>query len=70
VASCEACGTQCPAGAAYCGVCGHRLGEQPAEPVTVNVRLVDSPRRGCVSCFTAAVGVVAVLFLILWIFSC
>ena len=72
--SCEACGNECPAGAAFCAACGHRLGEKPAEPVNVNVRLVDSPLRGCWSCFTTAVAVVVlvffVLFLVAWIFSC
>ena len=70
VASCEACGNECPAGAAFCAACGHRLGEAPAEPVTVNVRLVDSPARGCLSCFTTAVAVVVLVFFVLWIFSC
>ncbi len=74
MASCEACGNQCPVGAAFCAACGHRLGETPAEPVTVNVRLVDSPSSGCWSCFTTAVAVVVlvffVLFLVAWIFSC
>ncbi len=70
MATCEACGNQCPEGAAFCGACGHRLGEQPREPVNVNLRLVDSPRSGCLSCFTTAVGLVALAFLVLWIFSC
>jgi len=34
------------------------------------VRLVDSPLRGCLSCFTTAVAVVVLVFFVLWIFSC
>lgn len=53
MASCEACGNECPDDdAAFCAACGHRLGEQPEEPITVNVRLVDSPLRGCWAYFT------------------
>ena len=70
MASCEACGNECPAGAAFCAVCGHRLGDRPGEPVTVKVRLVDAPSSGCLSCFTTAVAVVVLVFFVLWIFSC
>jgi len=70
VASCEACGTECPAGAAFCAVCGHRLGVAPEEPINVNVRVVDSAFSGCLSCFTTAVAVVVLIFVVLWIFSC
>ena len=70
MASCEACGNECPVGAAFCGACGHRLGEQPEEPVTVNVRLVDSPSSGCWSCFTTALAVLVMVVFVAWIFSC
>ena len=70
MSSCEACGTECPEGAAYCGACGHRLGRPPDEPVVVNVRVVNSFWDGCIGCFSWAVGVVAIVFLIAWIFSC
>ena len=70
MASCEACGTGCPAGAAFCGACGHRLGAAPAEPVTVEVRVVDSPWSGLWSCFTTAIAVVVLAFFVLWLFSC
>ncbi len=70
MARCEACGVECPEGAAFCGACGHRLGRQPQEPVDVTVRLVGSLFSDCLSCFTWVVGVVAVLFLVVWLFSC
>jgi len=70
VASCEACGAECPVGAAYCGVCGHRLGKRPEEPVVVNVRVVNSCWDGCVGCFAWVVGAIVILALIGWIFSC
>jgi hypothetical protein len=70
VAGCEACGNECPAGAGFCADCGHRLGEKPAEPITVNVRLVDSPFRGFLSCFTTVVAVVVLVAFALWLFSC
>lgn len=70
MATCEACGNECPSGAAFCGACGHRLGEQPEEPVNVNVRLVDSPGSGCCSCLTTAVAAVVLVGFVLWIFSC
>jgi hypothetical protein len=70
VTVCEACGTECPAGAVFCAACGHRLGERPAEPITVNVRLVDSPLRGFWSCFTTALAVLVLVVFVFWIFSC
>ncbi len=70
VASCEACGNECPAGAAFCAACGHRLGVAPEEPINVNVRLVGSAFGSCLSCFTNAVAVVVLIFFVLWIFSC
>ena len=70
LASCEAYGNECAAGAAFCLACGHRLAEQPEEPITVNVRLVDAPLRGCLSSFTTAVAVVVLVFFVHWIFSC
>ena len=70
MARCEAYGNECAAGAASCLACGHRLAEQPEEPINVNVRLVDSPLRGYLSCFTTAVAVVVLVFFALWIFSC
>lgn len=68
--TCEACGTRCPEGAAYCGACGHRLGQQPEEPAVVNVRVVNSWWDGCIGCNSWAVGVVVILVLVGWIFSC
>ena len=70
MAICEACGTESPAGAAYCGACGHHLGEKPEEPVIVNVRVVNSWWDGCIGCFSWVVAVVAILFLIAWLASC
>jgi len=70
VATCEACGNECPAGAAFCAACGHRLGVASEEPINVNVRLVDSAFSSCLSCFTTAVAVVVLIFFVLWIFSC
>ena len=70
MASCEACGNECPAGAGFCAACGHRLGDRPAEPITVNLRLVDAPQRGCCSCFTTALAVLVLLVFVVWIFSC
>jgi hypothetical protein len=70
VATCEACGNECPSSATFCAACGHRLGEKPEEPVTINLRIVDPPLHGCWSCFTTAVAVVVLVFFVLWIFSC
>jgi rRNA maturation endonuclease Nob1 len=70
MARCEACDNECPEGAAFCGVCGHRLGERPAEPLTVNVRVVDSPFGGCLSCLSTAVAIVVIVFVVAWLFSC
>ena len=70
VASCEACGNESPEVAAFCGGCGHRLGETPQEPIKVNLRVVNSACSGCLSCFTTAVTVVVLIFFALWIFSC
>jgi len=70
VAICEACGNESPEGAAYCGACGHRLGEQPEEPVIVNVRVADSPFGGCWSCFTTALAVLVLVGFALWLLSC
>ena len=69
VASCQACGNECPSGAAFCAACGHRLGVASEEPINVNVR-VDSACSSCLSCLTTAVAVVVLIFFVLWIFSC
>jgi hypothetical protein len=68
--ACEACGTECPESAAYCGTCGHRLGRQPEEPVAVNVHVVSPWWDGCIGCFSWAVASVVIIALVGWIFSC
>ena len=73
MARCEACGNECPGGAAFCGACGHRLGVEPEEPVNVTVRVVDSPSGvfgGCLSCLTWVIAVLVVAVLVVWLFSC
>ena len=70
MASCEACGNECPGGAVFCAACGHRLGEQPAEPINVNVSLVDAPLHGCWTCFTTVLAVLVLIVFVAWIFSC
>jgi hypothetical protein len=74
VAGCEACGNDCPDGAAFCGTCGHRLGVMPEEPVNVTMRVVD-PRpggclSGCWSCLTFAIAALVIVALVTWLFSC
>lgn len=59
MATCEACGTECPADAAFCGACGHRLGSEPQEPVVVNVRVVDSVWHNFWSCLSTVAGLLA-----------
>jgi hypothetical protein len=68
--TCEACGTECPEGAAYCGACGHQLGQRPQEPLVVNVRVVNSWWDGCIGCVSWAVGIAVIMFLVAWLFSC
>ena len=74
MASCEACGNDCPEGATFCGACGHRLGLKPHEPVTVTVRVVERQPSGCLggcwSCLTVAIAVLAIIALVAWLFSC
>ncbi|HET6494913.1 MAG TPA: hypothetical protein VFH61_06070 [Thermoleophilia bacterium] len=70
MAVCEACGNECPAGAVFCAACGHRLGDEPAEPITVNVRLVDSPLRGVWSCLMTFVSVVVLAVIAMLVFGC
>ena len=41
-----------------------------APPAVVNVRVVNSFWDGCVGCFSWAVGIVVILALVGWIFSC
>jgi hypothetical protein len=38
--------------------------------VVVNVRVVNSWWDGCIGCFSWAVGIVVILALVGWIFSC
>lgn len=75
--TCEVCGKACPDGDVFCGACGHELGGAPArylrapeEPTVVNVRVVNSCWDSCVGCVSWAVGVVAIVVLVAWIFSC
>jgi hypothetical protein len=50
---------------------GQHLGYRTqGEPITVNVRVVDVPLRGCWSCFTTVVAVMVLVAFALWIFSC
>ncbi|MEE4276524.1 MAG: zinc ribbon domain-containing protein [Thermoleophilia bacterium] len=70
MATCEACGTECPPGAAFCSACGHRLGSRPGEPPVVNVRVVNSAWDSCWSCFGTALGVLILIGLAAWLFSC
>jgi hypothetical protein len=70
VAICEACGTRCPAGAAFCAACGHRLGAPPPEPAGTPVRLAGALVGDCLSCFTWVVALVVLFFLVVWLFSC
>ena len=74
MASCEACGTDCPEGAAFCRVRGHRLGVAPEEPVDITVRVVDPQQSGCLggcwSCITLAIATVVIIALVTWLFSC
>lgn len=76
--TCPGCGAEVPAGAAFCPACGRRLGEphEPERPVrcpppvelpVVNVRIVDSPGRGCVSCFTWSVTAFMLVLIIAWL---
>lgn len=67
---CEACGSECPEGAAYCGACGHHLGDAPEEPLIVEVRGRATPSCGCLDCLTTVVVVLVLVFLALWLFSC
>jgi hypothetical protein len=77
VAVCERCGTQAPAAAAYCAVCGHRLGRPPVQPTIIQVQQapqdcgpVRSAWDGCLGCFSWLVVGVLVLLLISSIVSC
>jgi hypothetical protein len=70
MATCEACGNLCPAGAAFCGACGHRLGQAPAEPVVVTVKVADSPWSSFWSCLTTGAAVFVLIMLVLWLLSC
>jgi uncharacterized membrane protein YvbJ len=70
MARCEACGSQCLAGAAFCAACGHRLGQSPAEPVVVTVRVVESLWSSFWSCWTTAIAIVVLIMLVLWLLSC
>jgi len=74
VASCEACGNDCPDGAAFCGACGHSLGIMPEEPVNVTVRVIDSQPSGCLSgcwsCLTPTLAVLLIAVVVTWLASC
>lgn len=70
MAVCEACGGECPDGAAFCGACGHRLGSEPQEPVVVNVRVGASAWDSFWSCLSTAIGILVLFFLAFWLFSC
>jgi uncharacterized membrane protein YvbJ len=78
VARCEVCGSERPAGDAYCGVCGHRLGaaaaeRTPHEPVVVDVQVRPARKSwldGCVSCVSWVALVFVVLMLVGWALSC
>ncbi len=67
---CEACGDQCADDAAYCSACGHRLGAGPPEPVVVDVRVQNSFVDSCLSCFAWVVGIIVLIALAAWLFSC
>ena len=78
--TCAVCGREWPDDHAYCGACGHRLGvapaqldewqsQQPHEPTVVNVRVLNSLWDSCLSCFSWVVGIVAIVFVVTWIFS-
>lgn len=78
MARCEVCGSERPAGDAYCGVCGHRLGaaaaeRTPHEPVVVDVQVRPARKSwldGCVSCVSWVALVFVVLMLVGWALSC
>jgi hypothetical protein len=77
VAACERCGTQAPPVAAYCAVCGHRLGQPPGQPTVIQVQQppvdcsgVRTVCDGCLGCFSWLVVGILVLLLIAWIVSC
>lgn len=70
MATCEACGNECPADAAFCGACGHRLGGEPQEPVLLEVRVGKSSWDSFWSCLSTAMAVLALIALVLWVFSC
>ena len=78
MARCEVCGSERPAGDAYCGVCGHRLGAAEAEgtphasvDVDVEVRLA---RKSWLAAYASCVSWVALLFVVLmlvgWVLRC
>jgi hypothetical protein len=48
----------------------YRAQEQPGEPPVVNVRVVNSPFDGCLSCLSWIVVGVLVVFVVGWIASC
>ena len=77
MAACEVCGSEAPAGAAYCPVCGHRLGGAAPAPIIVEVHsappasgAAQSCFDGCIGCFGWIVVAVLVFLLISWIVSC
>lgn len=78
MARCEVWGSERPAGDAYCGACGHRLGAAaaegtPHEPVAVDVQ-VRLARASWLDGYTSCVSWVALVFVVLmlvgWVLSC